>query len=49
LEFVDGSDIATLRGLVNSFLEVEDMPLDLLSGDVLPGRHQGLTILCFGS
>jgi hypothetical protein len=37
-----------LRGSVNPLLEVEDMPLHLLPGDVLPGHHQGRT-LCFGT
>jgi hypothetical protein len=41
--------MATLRGLVNALLEAEDMPMDLLPGDVLPGRHQALAILCFSS
>jgi hypothetical protein len=41
--------MATLRGLVNALLEAEDMPMDLLPGDVLPGRHQDLVILCFSS
>ena len=37
-----------LRGSVNPFLEAEDMALDFLPGDVLPGHHQGGT-LCFGT
>src|SRR5499427_1263992 len=37
-----------LRGSVNPFLEAEDMPVDFLPGDVLPGHHQGLA-LCFGA
>src|SRR5574341_2069604 len=37
-----------LRGLVNPLLEAEDMALDFLPGDVLPGHHQGGT-LCFGA
>jgi hypothetical protein len=37
-----------LRGAVNPFLEAEDMALDTLPGDVLPGHHQGST-LCFGT
>ena len=49
LEFVYRSDIATPRGLVHSLLEAEDMPMDFLPWDGLPGRHQGLLILCFGS
>jgi len=49
LEFVYRSDIATPRGLVNALLEAEDMPMDFLPWDGLPGRHQGLLILCFGS
>jgi hypothetical protein len=49
LEFVYRSDIATLRGLVNSLLEAEDVPMDLGPGDVLPGRRQVQTILRFGS
>jgi hypothetical protein len=43
------SDITTLRGLVNSLLEADDMPMDFLPWDGLPGRHQGLLLLCFGS
>jgi hypothetical protein len=49
LEFVYRSDIATPRGLVNSLLEAEDMSMDFLPWDALPGRHQGLVILCLGS
>ena len=49
LEFVYRSDIATLRGLVNSLLEAEDVPMDLCPEDVLPGRRQAQTILRFGS
>jgi hypothetical protein len=49
LELAYCSDITTLRGSVHSLLEAEDMALDLLPGDVLPGRHQGLAILCVGS
>jgi hypothetical protein len=30
-------------------LEAEDMPVDFLPGDALPGRHQGLLLLCIGS
>ena len=41
-------DPFTLRGSVNPLLEAEDMPLDFLPGDVLPGHHQGGT-LCFGT
>ena len=43
------SDIFMLRGSVHSFLEAEDVPLDFRPGDVLPGHHQGLAILCVGS
>lgn len=46
LEFVSRADMATLRGVVNALLEAEDMPMALLPGDVLPGRHQALAILC---
>jgi hypothetical protein len=49
LEFVYRFDITTLRGSVHSLLEAEDMPMDFLPWDGLPGRHQGLLILCFGS
>src|SRR5438105_3680962 len=34
--------------LSDPLLEAEDMPVDFLPGDVLPGHHQGLT-LCFGA
>jgi hypothetical protein len=44
-----GSDITPWRGSVQSLVEAEDMALDVLPGDVLPGRHQGLAILCVGS
>jgi hypothetical protein len=47
--FVHRSDITTLRGVVHALLEAEDLPLDLLPGDALPGRHQGLLLLCIGS
>src|SRR5262245_43507426 len=33
-----------LRGSVNPLLEAEDMALDMLPGDVLPGHHQGGTL-----
>jgi hypothetical protein len=49
LELAYGSDITTWRGSVHPLLEAEDMALDCLPGDVLPGRHQGLAILCVGS
>jgi hypothetical protein len=49
VELVYGSDLFTWRGSVRSFLEAEDMPLDLLPREVLPGHHQGLAILCVGS
>ena len=48
LQLVCGSIISTLRGSVNPLLEAEDMPLDFLPGDVLPGHRQG-SALCFGS
>jgi hypothetical protein len=41
-------DFSTLHGSVNPFLEAENMPLDFLPGDVLPGHRQGLA-LRFGS
>jgi hypothetical protein len=44
-----GSDSTTWRGAVHALVEAEDMALDCLPGDVLPGRHQGLAILCVGS
>ena len=37
-----------LRGSVHPFLEAEDMSVDFLPGDVLPGHHQGVA-LCFGT
>ncbi len=43
------ADIATWRGSVHSLVEADDMALDVLPGDVLPGRHQGPAILCVGS
>ena len=49
LACVYGSDISTWRGLVHALVEAEDMPLDVLPRDALPGRHQGLLILCVGS
>jgi hypothetical protein len=49
LELAYGSDITPLRGSVHPLLEAEDMALDFLPGDALPGRHQGLPILCVGS
>src|SRR5262245_18296649 len=49
LELAYGSDITTWRGSVHSLVEAEDMALDFLPGDVLPGRYQGLAILCVGS
>ena len=41
-------DLSMLRGSVHPLLEAEDMALDFLPGDVLPGHHQGGT-LCFGA
>src|SRR5262249_62308569 len=49
LEFASRPDLSTLRGLVNSLLEAEDMPLDFGPWDLLPGRRQALAILRFGS
>ena len=49
LEFAYCPDLSTLRGLVNSLLEAEDMPLDFGPWDLLPGRRQALAILRFGS
>jgi hypothetical protein len=43
------SDITTLRGLVNALLEAEDMPVNFLPRDILPGRRQGFVILRFSS
>ena len=40
--------MSILRGSVHPLLEAEDMPVDFLPGDVLPGHHQGGT-LCFGA
>ena len=34
---------------VHALLEAEDMPLDFGPGNLLPDRHQNLTVLCFGS
>jgi hypothetical protein len=48
LELACCPDVSTLRGLVNSFLEAEDMPVNVLPGQVLPGHHQGLA-LCIGT
>jgi hypothetical protein len=42
------SDITTLRGSVNSFLEAEDMAVDFLPRDALPGHLQGDS-LSFGA
>jgi hypothetical protein len=44
-----GSDITPWRGSVPPLVEAEDMALDVLPGDVLPGRQQGFTILCVGA
>jgi hypothetical protein len=49
LQFVCCPDLSTLCRLVNPLLEAEDMPMDLRPWDLLPGHHQGLAILCFGS
>ena len=49
LELAYCADITTWRGSVPPLLEAADMALDLLPGDVWPGRHQGLTILWVGS
>ena len=46
---MNSSDIFLLRGSVNPLLEAEDMALDVLPGDVLPGRHQGLALRCVGA
>src|SRR5262249_12759850 len=43
-----GSNISTLRGSVNSFLEAEDMPVDFLPRNALPGHLQGAS-LSFGT
>jgi hypothetical protein len=43
-----GVDLATWRGAGHALVEAEDRALDVLPGDVLPGRHQGLAILCVG-
>jgi hypothetical protein len=43
------ADITTWRGSGPSLVEAEAMALDWLPGDVVPGRHQGLAILCVGS
>jgi len=48
LQLVCGFDFSTLRGSVNPLLEAEDMPMDFLPWDVLPGHRQG-TALRFGS
>jgi hypothetical protein len=48
LELASCPDISTLRGSVHSLLEAEDVPVDGLPGQVLPGHHQGLA-LCFGA
>ena len=40
--------MSMLRGSVNPFLKAEDMPVDFLPGDVLPGHHQGVA-LCFST
>jgi hypothetical protein len=41
-------DLSMLRGSVHPLLEAEDLALDVLPGQVLPGHHQGLA-LCFGA
>ena len=45
---VSMQDIATLRGSVNTFLEAENMPMDFLPRDALPGHLQGDS-LSFGT
>ena len=42
------ADLFPLRGSVNPLLEAEDMPLDFLPWQVLPGHLQGQA-LCFGA
>jgi hypothetical protein len=42
------SDITTLRGSVNPLLEAEDMPMDFLPWNALPGHLQGQA-LSFGT
>jgi hypothetical protein len=49
LELTHCSDISTWRGSVHSLVEVEDISLDFLPGNIRPGRHQGLALLCVGS
>jgi hypothetical protein len=46
---VSRADMATVRGLVKTLLEAEAMPMDLLPGHGLPGRHQARAILGMGS
>ena len=48
MAFVYRSDFAMLCSLVNALWEAEDLPLDFLPRDGLPGHHQALAILCFG-
>jgi hypothetical protein len=49
VEVVYRSDMATWRGVVNALVEAADMPMDLLPGDGLPGRHPARAILCLRS
>src|SRR4029453_13366952 len=49
VEWVSRADMATWRGVVHAFLAAEAMPLALLPGDGLPGRHQALAIRCCGA
>jgi hypothetical protein len=44
-----GADRATWRGAVPSRVAAADMALDVLPGEVLPGRHQGRAIRCVGA
>ncbi len=46
---VSRADMAPLRGLVHALVEAEDMPMDLLPGDGLPGRPQARALLGGGS
>lgn len=49
LAFVSRADFAMLRSLVNALVEAEDMPLDFLPREGLPGHHQARVILCCGA
>jgi hypothetical protein len=49
LAFVSRADFAMLRSVVNALWEAEDMPLDFLPREGLPGHHQARVIRCCGA